>query len=60
MGIFYLDNEANRRWVLKFDNPVKLAEINAVFVTVESNGPSPRPAGKQLLYASLRTLPNHP
>ena len=60
MGIFYLDNEANRRWVLKFDDPEKLAQINAVFVTVEPNGGSQRPAGKQLLYASLRTLPNHP
>jgi hypothetical protein len=60
MGIFYLDNEANRRWVLKFDNPEKLAQINAVFVTVEPNGGSHKPAGKQLLYASLRSLPNHP
>jgi hypothetical protein len=60
MGMFYLDNEANRRWVLKFDNPDKLAQINAVFVTVEPNGGSQKPAGKQLLYASLRTLPNHP
>jgi TolA-binding protein len=60
MGIFYLDNEANRRWVLKFDNPEKLAQINAVFVTVEPNGGSQKPAGKQLLYASLRSLPNHP
>ncbi len=70
MGVFYLDNEANRRWVLKFDNPEKLAQINAVFVTVEPNGGSQitvepnggsqKPAGKQLLYASLRSLPNHP
>lgn len=60
MGIFYLDNEANRRWVLKFDDPEKLAQINAVFVTVEPTGGSEKPAGKQLLYASLRTLPNHP
>jgi hypothetical protein len=60
MGIFYLDNEANRRWVLKFDDPEKLAQINAVFVTIEPSGGSQKPAGKQLLYASLRTLPNHP
>jgi len=60
MGIFYLDNQANRRWVLKFDDPAKLAQINAVFVTVEPDGGSPKPGGKQLLYASLRTLPNHP
>jgi len=60
MGIFYMDNEANRRWVLKFDDPEKLARINSVFVTVEPNGGSQKPGGKQLLYASLRTLPNHP
>jgi hypothetical protein len=60
MGIFYLDNEANRRWVLKFDDPGKLAQINALFVTVEPHGGSQKPGGKQLLYASLRTLPNHP
>jgi hypothetical protein len=60
MGIFYMDNEANRRWVLKFGDPEKLARINSVFVTVEPNGGSQKPGGKQLLYASLRTLPNHP
>ena len=60
MGILYLDSEANRRWVLKSDDPKKLDEINAVFVTVEPNGGSRKPKGKELLYASLRTLPNHP
>jgi hypothetical protein len=60
MGVFYLDSGDTRRWVLKFDNPEKLAQINAVFVTVEPSGGSRKPAGKQLLYASLRTLPNHP
>jgi hypothetical protein len=60
MGVFNLDSETNRRWVLKFDDPSKLAQINAVFVTVEPIGGSHKPAGKQLLYASIRTLPNHP
>ena len=60
MGIFYLDNEANKRWVLKFDDPEKLAQIDSVFVTVEPHGGSKKPSGKQLLYASLRTQPNHP
>lgn len=60
MGIFYLDNAANRRWVLKFDEPGKLEQIDSVFVTVEPRGGSERPRGKQLLYASLRTRPNHP
>jgi hypothetical protein len=60
MGVFNLDSETNRRWVLKFDDPEKLAQINAVFVTIEPAGGSRKPAGKQLLYASIRTLPNHP
>jgi archaellum component FlaC len=60
LGILYMDNEAKRRWVLQFDDPNKLAEIDAVFVTVEPRGGSDKPTGKPLLYASLRKLPNHP
>jgi Anti-sigma-K factor rskA. len=61
LGIFYMDNEANRRWVLKTDDPKVLAQINAVFVTVEPKGGSQKPSGKQLLYAYLRQVsPNHP
>lgn len=60
MGVFYMDNEANRRWVLKFDNPKAMEQIDAVFVTAEPKGGSDRPSGKQLMYAYLRTLPNHP
>lgn len=61
MGIFYLDSAANKRWVLKFDNPDALSKIDAVFVTVEPRGGSEKPSGKQLLFASLRTVAsNHP
>jgi anti-sigma-K factor RskA len=60
MGMFYIDNEANRRWILKFEDPDTLAQINAVFVTMEPKGGSRKPSGKQLLFASLRTVPNHP
>jgi hypothetical protein len=60
MGIFYLDNETNKRWVLKFDDPEALAQIDAVFVTIEPRGGSQKPSGKQLLFASLRSVPNHP
>jgi DNA repair exonuclease SbcCD ATPase subunit len=60
LGIFYMDNETNRRWVLKFDNPEVMQQIDAVFVTVEPTGGSEKPSGKQLLYAYLRTTPNHP
>jgi hypothetical protein len=60
MGIFYLDNEMNRRWVLKFDDPDTLARIDTVFVTVEPKGGSQEPRGKPFLVASLRSQPNHP
>jgi len=60
MGIFYLDSDANRRWVLKFDNPEALARIDTVFVTVEPKGGSQEPRGKPLLLASLKSQPNHP
>ncbi len=60
LGILYLDNTQNRRWVLRFDDPRQLAEIDAVFVTVEPNGGSAKPSGKPFLYASLRREPNHP
>lgn len=61
MGILYQDNASNRRWVLRFDDPKILAEIDAVFVTVEPQGKAgQKPTGRQLLFASLRTPPNHP
>ncbi|MGB6877169.1 MAG: hypothetical protein WBD87_14175 [Candidatus Acidiferrales bacterium] len=60
LGIFYQDSAAKKRWVLKFDDPRALEEINAVFVTVEPHGGSHKPSGKRLLFASLRIEPNHP
>jgi hypothetical protein len=60
MGIFYLDSEMNKRWVLRFDDPDTLAKIDSVFVTVEPKGGSKEPRGKPLLVASLRSQPNHP
>jgi anti-sigma factor RsiW len=60
MGVLSMDNVANRRWVLRFDDPKVLNEIDAVFVTVEPKGGGRKPTGKQLLFASLRTPPNHP
>jgi hypothetical protein len=60
LGIMYMDNQTNRRWVLKFDDSAVLERINAVFVTVEPSGGSMKPSGKQLLYAYLQAQPNHP
>jgi len=60
LGIFYEDNVSKKRWVLKADDPKSLEDIDAVFVTVEPNGGSQHPSGKQLLFAYLRISPNHP
>jgi hypothetical protein len=60
LGILYLDSQTNRRWVLRFDDPQQLAEIDAVFVTVEPQGGSQKPTGKPFLYALLRKEANHP
>jgi anti-sigma-K factor RskA len=60
LGILYMDSESNRRWVLRSDDPTQLAEIDAVFVTVEPHGGSRKPTGKPLLYALLRKEANHP
>jgi hypothetical protein len=60
LGIFYADNAAHKRWVLKFNDATSLAQIDAAFVTVEPNGGSQKPTGKPLLFAYLRVEPNHP
>jgi hypothetical protein len=60
LGILYMDSESNRRWVLRLDDPKQLAEIDAVFVTVEPHGGSQKPTGKPFLYALLRQEANHP
>src|SRR5467141_771053 len=60
LGILYMDNETNRRWVMRFDDPKQLTEIDAVFVTVEPKGGSHKPTNKPFLYALLRNQANHP
>ncbi len=60
LGIFYEDNVSKKRWVLKAEDAKTLEDIDAVFVTVEPNGGSHHPSGKQLLFAYLRVSPNHP
>ncbi len=60
LGILYEDNVGKKRWVLKANDPKTLEDIDAVFVTIEPNGGSQHPSGKQLLFAYLRVNPNHP
>ena len=60
LGILYLDSESNHRWVMRVDDAKQLEEIDAVFVTVEPHGGSPKPTSKPFLYALLRKEVNHP
>jgi len=60
LGVFYVDDHAQKRWVLKVNDPEKLTAINSVFVTVEPLGGAARPTGQKLLYAYLGTQANHP
>jgi len=61
LGIFQPDNENDGRWVLTFNNRGVLAQIDAVFVTVESDKHAVTgPTGKKILYAYLGSKPNHP
>jgi hypothetical protein len=60
LGILYMDSEANRRWTLKVDNPQQLAQLDALFVTIEPKPQVERPTGKPFLVASLRREANHP
>lgn len=60
LGIFYMDDKTNQRWVLKTDDPRVLANLDAVFVTIEPKGGSKKPTGKPFLYAYLHKAPvNH-
>jgi hypothetical protein len=60
LGVFSTDDQAQNRWVLKYDDPSVLAQIDSVFVTVEPKGGSVKPKGEQLMWAYLRATPNHP
>jgi hypothetical protein len=38
LGVFYEDNATRKSWILKCDDPKTLAQIDAVFVTIEPMG----------------------
>jgi hypothetical protein len=61
LGILYVDDNAQRRWSLKVDDPHQLSEINSVFVTLEPHaGEGTKPQGKRILFAFLGGEANHP
>jgi hypothetical protein len=49
-----------KRWVMKLHDPNVLAQIDAVFVTIEPNSGSRKPGENRLLFAYLKVEPNHP
>ncbi|MGB9072393.1 MAG: hypothetical protein WCC22_06950 [Terriglobales bacterium] len=60
LGIFYTDDLAQKRWVLKVSDQQILEEIDSVFVTLAPFGGGIRPNGQRLLYAYLGNQANHP
>ncbi|MGE5323103.1 MAG: hypothetical protein ACM3SW_09590 [Actinomycetota bacterium] len=61
LGIFHNEDVNQGRWVLTFDDPRVLAQINSVFVTVEQEREAiTRPRGKKILNAFLGNEANHP
>jgi hypothetical protein len=61
LGIFYSDDKAQKRWVLQYDDPKVLQEIDSVFVTLEPpSGDPAQPKGQKLMYAYLKGQANHP
>lgn len=61
LGIFRADDRQDGRWVLTFDDPRVLANINTIFVTTESNNRKiTKPNGNRILTAFLDDSLNHP
>lgn len=59
LGVFHTDDPKDRRWVVRFDDPGTLAQVNMLFVTMEKRENVEQPGGKRILYAYLGAA-NHP
>ncbi len=60
LGVFYVDDPVQKRWVLKVNDVDKLSSIDTVFVTVESRESAGGPNHQRLLQAYLGSAANHP
>jgi hypothetical protein len=61
LGVLNHDSARQGRWKLDCNDPTVLAEIDSVFVTVESNRrPVTAPSGEKILYAYFGDRLNHP
>jgi hypothetical protein len=55
LGIFYADARNDKGWILNFDDPEVLSQIDSVFVTLEPKEGSLKPGSDRLLYSHLTT-----
>ena len=60
LGVFHIEDHAQKRWVLRVNDPKLLGSIEELFVTVEPSPGRDKPSGRKLLYAYLGTGANHP
>jgi hypothetical protein len=61
LGVLNHDSARQGRWKLDCDDPTVLAEIDSVFVTIESNKrPVTAPSGEKILYAYFGDRLSHP
>jgi hypothetical protein len=61
LGVLRNEDAGDGRWVLTFDDPQTLAQIDSVFVTAEpSQRLAKEPRGERILFAFLGGNPNHP
>jgi hypothetical protein len=60
LGILVNDDQGQKRWSLSFSDPKTLADIDSVFITLESSGGAGKPSGKRMLTAYLNDEVNHP
>lgn len=61
LGKLNRDDQTQKRWVLTIRDPQILAEVDSVFVTLESSDKlRKKPSGKPLLSAFLNSPANHP
>jgi len=60
LGVFRIDDQLQKRWVLRVNDANALASIDSLFVTVEPSPGTNEPTGRRLIYAYLGTPANHP
>ena len=61
LGALRTDDQTQRRWILEFNDPKVLAQIDSVYVTLEpTNKPGDTPNGRRLLSAYLGPSPKYP